>query len=60
MRRKGIIGGVVFIGVSVLWVILFIYILPKPKPPTDGIPHNYYYPDEDVMWITSEGDTIWE
>jgi hypothetical protein len=46
--------------VSALWVILFIYILPEPKPPKEGIPHNYYYPDEDVMWITNEGDTIWE
>lgn len=60
MRRKQIIGGMVFIGISILWVILFTYILPKPKPPTEGIQHNYYYPDEDVMWITSDGDTIWE
>ena len=60
MKRKQIKGAIVFIRVSALWVILFIYILPEPKPPKEGIPHNYYYPDEDVMWITNEGDTIWE
>ena len=70
MKRKQIIGAIVFIGVSALWVILFIYILPEPKPPKEGIPHNYYHPDvwaEDnvsdeyeKMWITNEGDTIWE
>jgi|13_taG_2_1085334.scaffolds.fasta_scaffold416076_2 hypothetical protein len=46
----------------------------ETQPPTEGIPHNYYhpdvwghdtsidlsYPDEDVMWIGGDGDTIWE
>ena len=32
----------------------------------EGIPHNYWTPgdatymDEDVMWISADGDTIWE
>ena len=59
MKRK-YIGGITFIGVTIAWVIIFTYVMPEPKTPTEGIPHNYYYPDEDVMWITGEGDTIWE
>tara|TARA_R110001583_G_scaffold60401_4_gene179454 strand:- start:1212 stop:1448 length:237 start_codon:yes stop_codon:yes gene_type:complete len=64
--RMAFIG---FIGLTLcfIWAIGF---LPDP-PPTEGIPHNYYHPkvwghdttqylDEDVMWITGEGDTIWE
>tara|TARA_R110000782_G_scaffold177876_1_gene268774 strand:- start:91 stop:345 length:255 start_codon:yes stop_codon:yes gene_type:complete len=64
-----------FIGITLcfIWAIGF---LPKTNQPTEGIPHNYYHPkvwgdgvitkdttnytDEDVMWITGEGDTIWE
>ena len=42
---KKYIGGVTFIGVSILWVIWFSYLSPDPKPPTEGIPHNYYHPE---------------
>ena len=39
------IGGATFIGVSILWVIWFSYLAPDIKPPTEGIPHNYYHPE---------------
>ena len=119
--RMALIG---FIGLTLcfIWAIWF---LPEPKPPTEGIPHNYYvptvwghdttnddmldidmdcggsyydsipeyssfnyvpasrdtvirvdgilyktnnnktswipiYPDEYVMWVGNNGDTIWE
>ena len=39
------IGGVTFIGVTILWVIWFSHWAPDPKPPTEGIPHNYYHPE---------------
>ena len=66
---------IAFIGLTLcfIWAIAFI---PNTPPPTEGIPHNYYhpkvwghdtitkdttnYPDEDVMWIGENGDTIWE
>ena len=66
---------IAFIGITLcfIWAIGF---LPEPSQPTKGIPHNYYvptvwghdtitedttyYPDEDVMWIGDNGDTIWE
>jgi len=65
---------------SPLALIVILKQLPEPKPPTQGIPNNYWVPtskedtdwtgttqgedttysDEYVMWITGEGDTIWE
>ena len=60
MKRKEIIGIITFIGFTIIWVLFFTYVMPKAELPKEGIPHNYYYPDEDVMWITNEGDTIWE
>tara|TARA_R110001592_G_scaffold46870_4_gene149034 strand:- start:767 stop:1006 length:240 start_codon:yes stop_codon:yes gene_type:complete len=63
-----VFAGFVGITLCVVWVVSY---LPNPTPPTEGIPHNYYhpkvwghdtthYPDEDVMWVTGDGDTIWE
>jgi hypothetical protein len=54
------IGALTFIGFSILWAIIFAYVMPEPETSTEGIHHNYHYPDEDVMWITGQGDTIWE
>ena len=53
-------GMMIFLTFTVAFVIGFTKLLPEPKTPTNGIPHNYYYPDEDVMWIGGNGDTIWE
>ena len=39
------IGGVTFIGVSILWAIWFSYLAPDLKSPTESIPHNYYHPE---------------
>ena len=60
MNKKINLYPLLLILITIILIVLFGYIVPKPKLPTEGIPHNYYYPDEDVMWITSEGDTIWE
>ena len=59
---KKYIGALTFIGFSILWVIIFKYVMPEPKYdfPNEGVIHNYHYPDEDVMWITGDKDTIWE
>ena len=60
MNKKINLYPLLLILMSIILIVLFGYVIPKPKPPTEGIPHNYWYPDEDVMWITNEGDTIWE
>ena len=44
-NMKKYIGGIAFIGFTIAFVIGFSYLLPKPNPPTEGIPHNYYHPD---------------
>ena len=84
---------IIFLTFTIAFVIGMAKLLPEPKTPTGGIPHNYWIPqplmpdsitdiiermeaemeaskedidwtgtyhDEDVMWITGEGDTIWE
>ena len=72
MKRKNIIGGITFIGFTILWIIFIGYWINNNyyDKPLEGIPHNYYHPDvwdEDnvsdeyeKMWITGQGDTIWE
>jgi 3D (Asp-Asp-Asp) domain-containing protein len=40
-----------FMGFTITFVLLFSYLTPEPKPPTQGIPHNYWVP-------TNQEDTI--
>tara|TARA_R110000737_G_scaffold299016_1_gene305843 strand:- start:80 stop:619 length:540 start_codon:yes stop_codon:yes gene_type:complete len=39
------IGTATFIGFTAIFAIWFSYLAPDPNPPTEGIPHNYYYPE---------------
>ena len=56
---------ITFIGMTILWIIVMdLWMKPLPEP-TEGIPHNYWIPDTDTsdeyrMWISGDGDTIWE
>ena len=78
-KYKDYLGLMFFMIFTVAFVIGLMKLMPPPKPPTQGIPHNYWVPtkedtdwtgttqgedttysDEYVMWITGEGDTIWE
>ena len=52
---KKYIGGATFIGLTILWVIWFGYLAPKPQSPTEGIPHNYYHPD---VWDHTTIDSL--
>ena len=52
---KKYIGGITFIGVTILWVIWFSYLAPKTQPPTEGIPHNYYHPN---VWKYGNIDSL--
>ena len=49
-------GTVAFMGFTIAFVLLFAYLTPEPKQPTQGIPHNYYTPDvwEDTLEFNSE------
>tara|TARA_R110002167_G_scaffold35386_9_gene113101 strand:+ start:3014 stop:3547 length:534 start_codon:yes stop_codon:yes gene_type:complete len=47
-------GAAVFLGFTTTFILLFSYLAPTPKQPTEGIPHNYYHPD---VWFV---DTIEE
>ena len=64
MKRE-YIGAITFIGMTILWIIVMdLWMKPLPEP-TKGIPHNYWIPDTDTsdeyrMWISGDGDTIWE
>jgi len=60
MKTKNIVGVITFILSTIIFVLFFRYCAPEPEEPTQGIHHNYYYPDEDIMWITKQNDTIWE
>ena len=73
MKRKNIIGGITFIGFTIFWIIFIGYWINNnyyDNKPLEGIPHNYYHPDVwdkdtvsdeyEKMWITGDGDTIWE
>ena len=68
MKRKGIIGSITFIGFTIAWVIFFSFWIKNnyvDNKELEGIPHNYWIPDADTsdeyrMWITGDGDTIWE
>ena len=37
-------GIIIFMGLSIAFVLLLDYITPEPKEPTQGIPHNYWTP----------------
>ena len=45
-------GIITFLGFTIIFVIWFGYFAPKPAPPTEGIPHNYWHPD---VW---ENDSV--
>tara|TARA_R100001463_G_scaffold55442_2_gene107030 strand:- start:866 stop:1060 length:195 start_codon:yes stop_codon:yes gene_type:complete len=64
MKRE-YIGFLTFIGMTLLWAIVMDHCMEPLPQPTEGIPHNYWIPDADTsdeyrMWITGDGDTIWE
>tara|TARA_B100000287_G_C19956520_1_gene512661 strand:- start:143 stop:355 length:213 start_codon:yes stop_codon:yes gene_type:complete len=44
-KIKGIIGLIAFIGITLTYIWGIKLFTPKPKQPTEGIPHNYYHPD---------------
>ena len=47
-------GLFVFMGGSILFIVLMNYILPKTPSPTEGIPHNYWIPtEEDIQYQDS-------
>ena len=67
-------GTAVFMGSTIAFILLFTYLAPEPKQPTQGIPHNYWVPtnkeaidwtgttqDEDTMYIDGDHycDTIY-
>ena len=39
------IGIATFIGFTLIFAVWFGYLAPDPKPPIEGIPHNYYHPE---------------
>ena len=41
---KKYIGIIAFIGFTLAYIWGMYLFAPKPKPPTEGIPHNYYHP----------------
>ena len=48
------IGLLVFMSFTILFVLLLSYITPDRKPPTEGIPHNYWIPTvEDIAYQDS-------
>ena len=65
-RYKDYLGRICFIIITIAFVIVIKMLSPELPIPTEGVPHNYWTPgdtnymDEDVMWITNNGDTIWE
>ena len=43
---KNYIGIITFMGFTIAFIILFSYLTPEPKQPTEGIPHNYWFPHD--------------
>ena len=48
-----------WIGVIVLCILVYIFVIAKSTNVTVTTEPKEYI-DEDVMWITGNGDTIWE
>jgi 3D (Asp-Asp-Asp) domain-containing protein len=42
---KKYIGITAFFGITLTYIWGINLFIPKPKQPTEGIPHNYYHPD---------------
>jgi hypothetical protein len=42
---KKYIGFIAFIGLTLGYIWGIGLFMPKPKPPTEGIPHNYWHPE---------------
>ena len=42
---KKYIGFIAFIGLTLGYIWGIGLFTPKPEPPTEGIPHNYYHPE---------------
>jgi|TARA_R110000765_G_scaffold325063_1_gene416555 hypothetical protein len=57
----------IFMMVSVGFVVAMVHILPEPTPPTEGIPHNYWMPNKnnidtivDYSFDTTEMQREWD
>ena len=57
MNRKGNAVGLASMIMIAIIIIVFV-ILNSCKSNT--VQEQHIYSDEDVMWITGDGDTIWE
>ena len=57
MNRKGNAVGLASM-IMIAIIIIVSVILNSCKSNT--VQEQHIYPDEDVMWITGNGDTIWE
>tara|TARA_R110000824_G_scaffold163973_5_gene339958 strand:- start:412 stop:579 length:168 start_codon:yes stop_codon:yes gene_type:complete len=48
-----------WVAVIILCILVYIFVIAKSTSITVTT-ESKEYTDEDVMWITGEGDTIWE
>jgi hypothetical protein len=48
-------GTAVFMGFTIIFVLLFSYLTPESKTPTEGIPHNYWIPNSDTIDFDTTG-----